>query len=311
MITVLVIFIFLIGLVFLYLGAEWTVKGGSRIAQLMGVRPLVVGLTIVAFGTSLPEFVVSLVASLEDIQKIAIGNIIGSNIANVGLILGLSAVLTPIVIHYRIIKKELYFMIIISVAFYLASLNLNVSRLDGILLLTLFIAYLLYMVLTAKIIGEVPEENNEIGTYGKNTLLIIFGIIGLAGGSKMMVDSAVYIARVLGVSELVIGMTIVAIGTSLPELATSAVAAVRGESDISVGNIIGSNIFNILFVIGIVSIIKPIPIPSHLLNFELIVMLAFSVALIPILLIKTGIQRYEGAILLSGYISFSIWLYVR
>jgi len=241
-------FIIAISAALLFFGAEWLVKGGSQFAQQMGVKPLIVGLSIVAFGTSMPEFVVSLIANVfEDSSTIAIGNIIGSNVTNIGLILGLSGLIFPITIHFKQTYKGLVFLFMISILLYGLSLDGIVNRLDGSIMVLLLIGYLMYLYRHP---SEVPleETHNEFGSKTHNLLLVLAGSVALSLGAWLFVKSAVWIAEEFDIPKMVIGLTIVAIGTSLPELATSLVAAFRKQGEISVGNIIGSNVFNILFI---------------------------------------------------------------
>jgi len=317
--------LFILGLLVLYLGAEWLVKGSSRLAQALGVKPIVIGLTIVAFGTSSPEFVVSLLAALKKSEGIAIGNIIGSNIANVGLILGISALVSPLKVELGVLRRELPVMIGVSLLFTVMLLDQKISFWNGLILFSGLLGYIGYhfynamkvqkatddFVLRSKANQKIDNETtlDENGSRLENTLLAIVGLALLVGGANLMVRSGVLIARKVGVSEIVIGLTLVSVGTSLPELATSVVSARRKESDISVGNVIGSNIFNIMCVIGIVGMVAPLDVDRGLLFFELPVMLLFSVALFP--LMKTGnvLNRIEGAILLVGYGIFIICLF--
>jgi len=306
---------FLLGLFGLYWGAESLVKGSSHLAQTFGIKPIVIGLTVVAFGTSSPELVVSLTAALKKSPGLAIGNIIGSNIANIGLILGLSALVSPLKIELNLLRRELPTMIGVSLLLYLMALDLEISSWEGLLLFSGFIGYIgyhLYSTIQASrthqgnINGGVLHEN---GSRTKNALLVLTGLILLVGGAHLMVRSGVSIARAAGVSEVVIGLTLVAIGTSLPELATSLVSARRRASDICVSNVIGSNIFNTLLIVGVVALITPLEVERNLLFFELPVMLLFGLVLIP--LMKTGfvLNRLEGAFLSAGYIAFILWVF--
>lgn len=304
--------LFILGLLGLSFGAEWLVKGSSRLARALGVKPIVIGLTIVAFGTSSPELVVSLLATLKKSEGIAIGNIIGSNIANIGLVLGLSALVSPLKVELSVLRRELPVMIGVSLLFILTLLDQKISFWDGLILFSGLLGYIGYhlystMKVNQKTVYEVALNEND--SRIKNALLVIVGLTLLVGGAHLMVRSGIFIARRLEVSEIVIGITLVSVGTSLPELATSVVSTMRKESDISVGNVIGSNIFNILCVIGIVAMVAPLDVDKSLLFFELPVMLLFSFALIP--LMKTGfvLNRIEGAILLVGYVVFIILLF--
>ncbi len=302
----------------LFFGADWLVKGGSLLAKQMGVKPLIVGLSIVAFGTSMPEFVVSLIANVfEDSSTIAIGNIIGSNVTNIGLILGISGLIFPITIHFKQTYKGLVFLLLISFLLYGLSLDGTVSRIDGLIMVLVLVGYVMYLYRNP---GEIPMESfeGEFGTPAKNLLLILAGSIALSLGAWMFVKSAVWIAEEFNIPKMVIGLTIIAVGTSLPELATSLVAAFRKQGEISVGNIIGSNIFNILFIMGGVGFIKPLDVlESRTIageavkifpHVQYIIMMLFGIVLIPLGL-RHRIGRLTGTILVAGYLGFYIYLF--
>lgn len=302
----------------LFFGAEWLVKGGSQLAKQFGVKPLVVGLSIVAFGTSMPEFVVSLVANVfEDSATIAIGNIIGSNVTNIGLILGLSGLIFPIVIHFNETYKGLFFLFFISLLLYGLSLDGMVSRVDGFIMVAILAGYIGYLYRHP---AEVPleETTDESGTFTINILLVLAGSVALSLGAWLFVKSAVWIAEEFNIPKMVIGLTIVAVGTSLPELATSLVAAFRKQGEISVGNIIGSNVFNILFIMGGVGLIKPLDVlESRVIADEVvevfphvqyIIMMMFGLVLIPLGL-RHKIGRLTGSILVMGYVAFYVYLF--
>ena len=300
--------VFIIGLIILYLGGEGLVRGSSRLARAMGINPVLIGLTIVAFGTSAPELVVSIIASFKGSNDLIMGNILGSNIANIGLVLGISALIYPISIKLTLIKVELPFMIFISILLLLLSQNLIIGHFEGAILFILLISMIVYSCYDAfKEPKEIEKEFSELvqvdRSYYKNILYIVFGVIGLSIGAKLLVDSAISIAQSLGVSEALIGITAVAIGTSLPELTTSVIAALKRESGIIIGNIIGSNIFNI-GILGIISVLKPIEMKQHFLQFEFGIMILFSIILLPIM--KTGfkIAKTEGLLLLLFYLMF-------
>ena len=238
------------GSVLLFYGADWIVKGGSQLAKYFGLSTIVIGLTVVAFGTSLPELVVSLTAALEGSPTIAVGNVVGSNIANVGLVLGLSSLVFPITMKFTQIKIDLGIYMIVCLLFTYFCMDGEIIRMEGLILFACIIAYTWFA-----IIHSPKNKDPEIGQINQNVplskslLLVMFGIIFLSFGANIFITGAMDIARYFGVSEIVIGMTIVALGTSLPELATSVIAAFRKESAISIGNIIGSNLFNLLSVI--------------------------------------------------------------
>ena len=302
----------------LFFGAEWLVRGGSQFAKQMGVKPLIVGLSIVAFGTSMPEFVVSLIANVfENSSTIAIGNIIGSNVTNIGLILGVSGLIFPITIHFKQTYKGLIFLFGISLLLYGLSLDGSVSRIDGLIMVLVLVGYIFYLYRHP---GEIPieETEGEFKSKAKNLQLVLAGSIALSVGAWLFVKSAVWIAEEFDIPKMVIGLTIVAVGTSLPELATSLVAAFRKHGEISVGNIIGSNIFNILFIMGGVGFIKPLDVlESRTIAGEVvklfphaqyIIMMMFGLALIPLGL-RHKIGRLTGTILVLGYFGFYVYLF--
>ena len=309
------------GLVALYFGAEWLVRGAARLARALGISAIIVGLTIVAFGTSAPELVVTVLAAGRGQSDVAVGNVVGSNIVNIGLILGLSAAMSIIRIQARLILREMPIMIAAAIGLIALGADGIISRLDGLLLFAGLIAFVLYMLRAARLgaaplleaeFQEYEEETGMIPTgagRGRDLLLIGAGLVSLVIGAELLVRAAVSFARAAGVSELVIGLTIVSIGTSLPELATSVVAALRREADIAVGNVVGSNIFNVLAVLGIAPLVQPVAVAGSLYDFEMWVMLAFSVAL-PILC-RSGFRlaRIEGVLLVVGYVAF-LWALV-
>lgn len=305
------------GLVLLYFGAEGLVRGGSNLGLRLGLSPLVVGLTIVAFGTSAPELAVSLNAVLTNRPDVAIGNVVGSNIANIGLILGLSAVVSPVLINIRLIRIDIPIMIGISLLFCLLMWNGLLSRLDGGLLLTGIIVFTVFSIIAARRAGARTQEE-----YGKelehevhsgrrkgwlDAGMVIGGLVLLILGGRFLVDGAIVIARFAGLSEAVIGLTIVAVGTSLPEMATSVLAAARKMGDIAAGNIIGSNIFNILGILGASALAAPLPL-GNITWIDISVMLAFALIVLP--LARTGftLQRWEGALFLAGYCIYVVRL---
>ncbi len=297
----------IIGGMLLYYGAEWIVRGGSHFAARMGLSPLVIGLTIVAFGTSLPELVVSLTAAMKDASAIAIGNVIGSNIANVGLVLGISALLFPVTIHYQNIRKDLLYYILAAIIFvYFCSDGLIVQWEGGVLFAGI-VGYTWYAITHP--IHQIEKETEGRDSIAKCMMYILFGAVFLYFGSKLFVEGAVTLAELLGISNVVIGMTVVALGTSLPELATSLVAAFHKEHGISVGNIIGSNLFNILSVVGVVSLIHPLNAPQEILNLEIPFMLVYGLILFPMAWMAQPVKKWFAGSLLAGYVSFVILLF--
>ena len=305
--------VFILGLVFLIAGAEWLVRGSSRFARLIGIRPIVIGLTVVAFATSAPEAAVSIIAALKGANAIALGNIIGSNIANIGLVLGIAAIIRPLKIEKGFLRREVPIMIASTGLLYLLALDSKIDFFDGLILLSgmaLFIGFLFYKrkELTTGISEETKVVASDRGDRTRNLSLGLAGLIILLAGAYLMVYSGVKIASLLGIKEWIIALTVFAFGTSLPELATSVVSSYRNRSDIAIGNIVGSNIFNILLVLGIASMICSLSVEAGALKFELPIMLLFSIVLFP--LMKTGfvISRLEGLALLGGYVVFLTYL---
>ncbi|MDW8107715.1 MAG: calcium/sodium antiporter [Armatimonadota bacterium] len=305
------------GLVVLIAGGEWLVRGASRLASLLGVPPVVIGLSVVAFGTSAPELAVSVLSAYRGQPDIAVGNVVGSNIVNILLILGLSAAVAPLAVSVRLIKIEVPIMVGTAVLFFLLGYDGRLSRWDGALLVAIFTAYVIWMARTARSEPVLEVELEEIGavphngwTYLKLVGLIVGGLVGLALGSEWLIQGAVAAARALGVSELVIGLTIVAVGTSLPELATSVIASLRGERDISVGNVVGSNIFNILSVLGLSSLVAPngVAVAPAVLRFDAPVMIAVSLACFPVFFNGFQIKRWEGILFVLYYVFYTLYL---
>lgn len=314
--------IFVAGLVVLYFGAEWLVRGSSSIALRMGITPIIVGCTVVAFGTSAPELVVSLAAVVTESDDISVGNIVGSNVANLALILGAAGIIRPIEVHSSVIKREYPIMLIASIALVFLAYDGVLSRIDGFLLLCGMGAYLGYMLGLAREsmnddsasvegLEDIEDIDPDRSNSTKDGLRVVFGMIGLTVGAHFMVSSAITIATEFGISQLVIGITIVAIGTSLPELATSVVAAIRDESDISVGNVVGSNVFNVLLVLGTVAAIAGIVVGELAIEYDLFIMLGITLLIWPIMWTGNRIGRLEGGLMLIGYFTYMIWLFVR
>ncbi|SNS02430.1 cation:H+ antiporter [Belliella buryatensis] len=296
----------ILGLIILLLGGKFLVDGASAIAVKLGLSAGLIGLTVVAFGTSAPELLVSVNAALKGTSDIAIGNVVGSNIANITLVLGISAILYPIVLHLSVIKLDYFFALTSSILFYLIALNQEISRLEGVILTVLLIAVNLYIYKKLKGTNTINsfEETTIAGNSIKAISLILIGILGLYFGSDLFVDSAVEISRLFGVSERVIGITVIAIGTSLPELTTSIIAAINKKTDIAIGNILGSNIMNVLGIIGITAIVQPIPVSELFLKSDFLWMIGLTLLLFPILKTKLNISRIEGGILLFAYLVY-------
>jgi len=304
-------FWFIIGLIALIWGAEILVRSSSKLAASLGVSKLVIGLTVVAFGTSAPELAVGIEAGLMNQPDILMGNVIGSNLTNTLLILGLASLIIPLQVHKNLIRFDLPVMITATGILILLSLNNIITFWECVILFVCLIAYLYALVRFSGKSRLTDEEIVEAGSPWLNGLLSIGGLVLLIAGARWMVESATIFAQMAGVSELVIGLTIVAIGTSLPEIVTSILAAVRGEKDLAVGSIVGSNILNILSVIGISGLfISGIPVQDSLLEVEYIVLLAVSVLCFPIFFTGRRIKRVEGAIFLTSYILYLFYLYL-
>lgn len=313
------IFLFILGLVFLIIGAQALVGGASRLAAVFGISPLVIGLTVVAFGTSSPELAVSVKAALSDQASIAVGNVIGSNIFNVLFILGLSALIVPLVVSRQLVRLDVPLMIVLSFIVLILALDKSFSRTDGLMLVTglfVYVGFLIYQSRKENIEAkeaqaeEFAAEKYTKAGWLKDTGLILGGLALLVLGSRWLVDSAVSFAQYLGVSELVIGLTIVAAGTSLPEVVTSIIAAIRGERDIAVGNIVGSNIFNIMGVLGLASIVAPtgIGVSTAVIGFDIPVMIVVALACLPLFFTGGVISRQEGVLLLAYYVAYTAYL---
>jgi cation:H+ antiporter len=312
---------FLVGLVGLYLGAEWLVAGAARLARRFGTSPLVVGLTVVAFGSSAPELLVGVVASLAGESDVVLGNVVGSNILNIALILGVAAMVKPLRVGMRILSREVPLMVAFTVLVVAMMLDGAVGRGDAVILLVAFVGFIWFVLRAARsesaeITAEYLQyETKRRGAVAGSALrdggLILVGVVGLVVGAQLLVSSSVYFARIMGVSEVVIGMTVVAIGTSLPELATCVVAAFRSEPDIALGNAVGSNIFNILSILGVSALIRPIPVGDELLQFEIPAMVFFAMVLVPLAWRGRVLGRGSGLILLGGYVVFTGMLAAR
>lgn len=302
------------GLVALLVGAEALVRGASRLALATGLSPLVIGLTVVGFGTSAPELAVSLDAARRGAADIAVGNIVGSNITNVLLILGLSALIAPLVVQRQLIRIDVPVMIACSVAVMLLALDGAISRIEGGILAALAVGYLLMQVRLGRV---EPVEADSPAAVPKgarawlvNVALVLGGLVLLVAGARWLVEAAVAIAQALGMSELVIGLTVIAVGTSMPEIATSVIAALRGERDLAVGNVIGSNVLNLLAVLGLTAVFSStgVPVGPAAVNFDLPVMTAVAVACLPIFFTGHCIHRWEGGVFLGYYAAYTAYL---
>lgn len=300
-----------LGLILLWGGAELLIRNSSALARTFGVSPMIIGLTIVSIGTSLPEFVVSLMAALQNTMGMSIGNIVGSNIANICLILGIGAFLTNLQVQKGWVYKEVPFMIIATLVFlFFARTQYIIDRWEGLLLLFLLLLFLIYLSRTSVLqMQDFSDKKQNIGKIraSRKLIYLLLALIGmgiLITGSKITISSGMVLARTFGVSDIVIGLTLIALGTSLPELATTIIGAIRKETDIVVGNIIGSNIFNLLFIGGTIATIKPFQIPSDFFGFEIIFLLGASLLIWPFMRFQWNVHRIEGAVLLIIYFLF-------
>ncbi len=314
------LFIFCIGLAALYYGAEWLIKGASGLALRFGIRRMVVGLTVVALGTSMPEFLVNFMAAMWNEQDLALGNIVGSNICNIGLILGVSALIFPLRVRPATLRKEYPMMMLAMSLFFGMSLDGEINRLDGVIMVIGLLAFFVFLVLD----GRSHESKQEVAreraehetapsagaehTLATKLLLLIGGILGLTLGARLMVMSAIQIAELMGISHLVIGVTVVAVGTSLPELAASALCAFRKEADLSLGNVLGSNLLNVLFVVGLVALIRPMKVEIDYVSIHFYVMLGFGLLLLPLAWTEYRISRLEGGMLLASFIGYLVYV---
>lgn len=308
--------LFVAGLVLLVVGAELLVKGASRLAAGFGVSPLVIGLTVVAFGTSSPELAVSVKSALAGQGSLAVGNVVGSNIFNVLFILGISALIVPLIVAQQLVRLDVPLMILLSVVVFFMAFDGGIGRAEGLLLFAGLIAYIGFLIIQSR------RENAAVTTEYEaefapptsaplvNVGLTLAGLVLLVLGSRWLVNSAIAFAEYLGVSEVIIGLTIVAAGTSLPEVVTSIVAAVRGERDIAVGNVVGSNIFNIMGVLGLAALVAPggVEVARSLVVFDIPVMIGVALACLPVFFTGGVINRWEGGLLFGYYLVYTLWL---
>lgn len=294
------------GIFLLYYGANYLVKGSSTIAFSAGVKKIVVGLTLVALGTSMPEFMVSLSAAVKKVDDISIGNIVGSNLANVLLVLGVASIIRPIKARRRIFILDLPVLIGITILFVVFCSNGKLTSFEGGILLILFFAYMSFIIANRKVREERPVdvEKIESGHIIKNSIIAIGGLIALVTGGELVIIGAIKLARAIGISELFIGLTVVALGTSLPELFTSIVAIIKKEDEILIGNVIGSNLFNTAFVLGIIPIIYSLKIDEKIIRFDNLFLICVTILLSVFLLIGRRLSRIEGVFLLIMYAFF-------
>lgn len=303
---------FVLGLILLLSGAEFLVRGASRLARSFGIPSLVIGLTVVAFGTSAPELAVSVKSALAGQSGMALGNVVGSNVFNVLFILGLAALILPLTVSRQLIRLDIPLLIVISgIVWWLAS-DGQIGRIDGAMLATGLMIYTTFLLQQGRKQGladgeEAPEAP---GPMWKNLVFIALGLGALVQGSRWLVDAAVVFAEAMGVSEVIIGLTIVAAGTSLPEVVTSIVASVRGERDIAVGNVVGSNLFNLMGVLGVSAVVSPegIMAGEAVLAFDVPFMVAVAFVCLPIFFTDGSISRWEGAFLFATYLAYVSWL---
>jgi len=342
------VFLFLLGITALTVGADWLVRGSSRLASRLGVSQLVIGLTVVAFGTSAPELFVSGAASLAGKPDVAVGNVMGSTVANVGLIVGIGALLRPIRVHRRLLVRETPLVMIVLTSVMLLSLNDSLGRTDGLLLVTCFTVYILFLLKWGgggldKLARQVEARTS--GTHGPEVLddgkeeaggdrmcganpsghtflgrlrarrptgsavgQIAVGLPLLLVGSHWLIESALHLAEAFHVPDAVIAATMIAVGTSLPELASTVAAALRGMGDLAIGNVIGSNVFNLGLVLGTAALLRPLDLPPRIVVSQVLPALIFSAMLIPLALSKERVGRIEGGLLLAAYIGFIVWI---
>lgn len=312
------IFFLVVGLAVLIGGAEAMVRGAASLVRKLGISALVVGLTVVAFGTSAPELAVNMFSAVEGSADIAIGNIIGSNIANILLILGISAALCPLAVKRSTVWREIPFALLASILIFTMGNDLlfdgtgfnAITRTDGFSLIAIFVIFMFYVFGIAKVEGE--EEKITVYSYPLSTFLVVVGISMLFLGGKLLVDNAIVLAEMAGISEALIGLTIVAVGTSLPELATSVVAAIHKQNDIAIGNVVGSNIFNVFWILGLTSTILQLPF-NPLTNIDVIVAIGATVLLFTVMFIgkRHLIERWQGILFVLLYFSYIGYLVYR
>lgn len=310
------------GIVGLAWGADRFVDGASSLAKRLGISPLFIGLTLVSLGTSLPELLVTLTATLSDLPDVAVGNVVGSNISNIALILGTTAIVRPLTIHSRLLVTEFPLLLLISGSFWLAAFGGQINRLEGLGLIIGLVLFLLWMARSAKkessdpMVSEAVQlTEGRIETVSGSLAAVLTGMIALVVGSRLLVWGGVGVAHAFGIPELVIGLSLVALGTSLPELATTLAGALKGEDDIAVGNIIGSNIFNCLAIVGVPATIKPMIVHETAMARDFPVMMALTLLLGPIFypFNRSGVgvvNRLEGLLLLTAYFTYILYIFL-
>ncbi len=303
------------GLALLFVGGELLLRGAVAIALRSGLSPMLIGLTIVAFATSMPELLVTVTAGLEGVTDVGVGNVVGSNIANVLLILGAAALIRPIVVHPRIVLRDASAVVLASAVFIVFALMGHLSILHGALMIAMLVVYIWISYRweisdngAEAVEAEVLEEAEKVpDSTGKSLLVLAAGLGGLCLGSDFLIEGAVAIARAAGVSETVIGLTLVAFGTSLPELATAIVAGLRDHTDVTLGNVLGSNLFNILLIIGVLAMMTPFAVAEEVMSFDIWIMGGVSVLVIPVMLSQRRIGRIEGLVFVALYLGFVVY----
>ncbi|MFO8052603.1 MAG: calcium/sodium antiporter [Candidatus Omnitrophota bacterium] len=308
--------LFSLGLILLIFSSNWLIQSSVKISSFFRLTPLFIGLVIIAFGTSAPEAGVGIIATLKNQEGIALANIIGSNIANIALALGLCSIFIPLKVDKKVFRKEFPFLAVSTLALYFASLDFIISRAEGVIFLLLLSIFCFVFIRGSRdgfIEKEIKDVKlnklfNKIKAPFSLIALFILSLLGIVGGAHLMVEGGVHLAKFFGITPWIIGITLFALGTSLPEIASSFTAAIKRVPSISIGNIIGSNIFNILLVIGIVALIKPLSVNPSVVKFELPVLLGFTFLLFTVMLTHYKIVRTEGVILTLSYIGFLIWL---
>jgi cation:H+ antiporter len=307
---------FIAGFILLLFGAEYLVRGAVALARRLSIAPMIIGMTIVAYGTTAPEMVVSLQAAVDGLPGISVGNVVGSNITNMLLILGVSAVIFPIVVQPTSLIRDAAMCMGAALAFTALALSGTIERWHGALMVAMLIAFSIFAFMQERrrsnandpgsMAEELAEEFNEpAGPAWLSLLSVVGGIVAVVTGAKLLVTAAVATARTLGVDEAVIGLTIVAVGTSLPELATAVVAAIRKHSEVAVGNILGAGIYNLFAIMGLVAVVTPIPVPAQIVAFDLWVMVAVTALLLTLLLWRKGLSRPVGAMFLAGFVAYT------
>ncbi len=297
------------GLVALVKASDWMVDGAVGLAQRFGVPPLVVGMTVIAYGTSLPELVVSLIAGYRGVDDIAVGNIVGSNVANIGLVLGVTALIHPIVVQSKaLLTRDLPLLLLTTAAGVYFFVDGVVVLWEGLVLGSVAVGFTIMGLKTPDVSSDEPEASEGPDSLGKSILLTTVGIVGLVGGAHFMVDGGTVIARHFGISERVIGLTIVAVGTSLPELAACVAGAVKGHPGIAIGNVVGSNLFNLAFVLGTASMIRPMKAPVAEMTVELGLMIGLTAVMWLMMVTDRKVTRIEGGLLATTYAAFLTWL---